>query len=404
MNPNPSQFLLNLINPIPFLTYFGAMKTLVVVPTSKNFYEFGFSAPLAWLFGHHVGQVKGVFGFELDETLVKSNDFFIIELNWFVELYEFCLIVEYIKQHNPQARILFGGLFAALKYRDVFEHCRVDYFIQGNNELPLRMILDGTAFEEIPNMVGREFANPISYQFGSVEFKAMKFNLDWFPSYYRELEMVPAGHQMLLYHLPTVFNTKAGCMAVHKGCDHCMGSHHEALREIYGARPIVMDNDSLISILQQLDKKFSKYSLVIMSKYQYDFSGYHFQATPLIEIESPILPHQVENIFQAFDKCTLILPIYERGRMDGEIIDYQKLLELEDKHHRILFPAYSYHQEELKTIPKKNIQFDLKGMYAPDWAHWAVYNNFDLAMNNSGVIYRYLHRNGGKLFQMNHHK
>jgi len=72
--------------------------------------KFSFSAPLAWLFSDNIDKVKGIYSSGLNTTIVKQYKSFIVELNWFVELHEFTLIVEFIKKHNPDSVIMFGGL------------------------------------------------------------------------------------------------------------------------------------------------------------------------------------------------------------------------------------------------------------------------------------------------------
>ena len=135
------------------------MKCLIIIPTTMHNYSF--SAPLTWMFSKHTDKVTGIYGFELTEELVKSYDFFIIELNWFIELFEFQLLTEYIKKNNKNAKILFGGLYAALKYKEIFPRCDVDYFIQGDNELPIEMLLQDENPAAIPNLVGKNFENQI---------------------------------------------------------------------------------------------------------------------------------------------------------------------------------------------------------------------------------------------------
>jgi hypothetical protein len=157
------------------------MQTLVVIPSLMH--KFTFSAPLAWLFSDHIGQVHGVYSYTLTKELVRQYDSFIVELNWFIELYEFELICSFIKQHNPRAKILFGGLYSQLKYREIFAHAPVDYFIKGDNEVPIKQYLDGVDPRDIPNMVGRDFENPLTYIFQQEDYKTLQFNLDWIPDY-----------------------------------------------------------------------------------------------------------------------------------------------------------------------------------------------------------------------------
>src|SRR5512142_968099 len=113
------------------------MPTLVIVPTLML--DCSFSAPLAWMFAGCPEEVRGVYGFELTPELVRSHERFIVELSWFIELHEFSLIVEFIRAHNPAAKILFGGMYAGIVPPEIFRRTPVDYFIRGDNELPIRL-------------------------------------------------------------------------------------------------------------------------------------------------------------------------------------------------------------------------------------------------------------------------
>jgi len=137
------------------------MNCCVVIPTTKSNYEQGFSAPLAWLFSGYENRVRGIYSVDLTPSAVESFDTFIVELNWFTTLHEFEKIVKFIREYQPRALILFGGLFAQIHYERIFQQYEVDYFIRGDNELPMKLFLEGCKPSLIPNMVGRDFENPI---------------------------------------------------------------------------------------------------------------------------------------------------------------------------------------------------------------------------------------------------
>ena len=259
------------------------MQTLIVIPSLMHKYTF--SAPLAWLFSDHADQVKGTYSFALTKDIVKKYDHFVVELNWFIELYEFELITRLIKRHNKKAVILFGGLYSQLKYQEIFRNSPVDYFIKGDNELPIKQWLDGADPRTIPNMVGRDFENEQSYIFQQRDYKHLDFNLDWFPDYaerwkeypepdkdlepcFDELPLLPKywerpGQKAALdlrwrvppkggrYHLPMLITSRGGCPAAHEGCDYCMGSKIEAMHAIYKRPTLVMDNDTLVHLLKK---------------------------------------------------------------------------------------------------------------------------------------------------------
>lgn len=353
-------------------------KALVVIPTSKPNYEIGFSAPLSWLFSNNVNNVKGIFSFQLNPELVHSYNYFIIELNWFTELYEFGLIVDYIKLHNKKAKILFGGIHSQLKYKMIFDNYDVDYFIKGDNELPIQIFLDGDDIRNIPNFVSRSFENDIEYTFKEEDYDNLEFNLDWFPDYFRFLGKINLESDAGAFINPIIFSSK-GCATVHKGCDYCFGSKLNVYKSCYNRGPIIADNDRLIKLLRKAEKKFNKLTLYINSPCDYDFSNIKFNVDAVIEIDSKISIEQIKNLLFAFKKARMFLPIHKEGIMGKEIIDnYKDILKLENENHKIHFAAYCNELNILKECTN-NIFFNLD-------CWMASYANFEIYMKEDSAI------------------
>jgi hypothetical protein len=353
------------------------MKCLMVIPTTMHNYSF--SAPLAWMFAGREETVTGIYGFELTEKLVTSYDFFIIELNWFIQLTEFSLLVEYIKKHNRGARILFGGLYSALKYKEIFQRYEVDYFIQGSNEMPMEMLLNDADPKKIPNMIGRDFENPITYLFKEEDYKNLEYGLEWFPSYYRYRE---PGQ---MYELPMLITNKGGCTSIHKECDYCMGAKHEALRKIYRHSPIVMSNRTLMGQLEKVEKKFDRASLIVLSECNYNFSNRYFDIDMNVEIDSPVAIEKISEILYAFRKCVLNISVYEEGLCGDAVRDnFQDIIEREDEDHHVRFFAYDREAVRL-NIPEDHIMPSEDVL--PEWAYWNFYMNMEQALLFSGLFY-----------------
>ncbi|MFZ6030370.1 MAG: hypothetical protein ACOYYS_21890 [Chloroflexota bacterium] len=380
------------------------MQTLVVIPSLMH--KYSFSAPLAWLFSGHLDRVKGVYSVTLNEEIVKQYDRFIVELNWFIELVEFELIVRFIKKHNPKAVILFGGLYSQLKYAEVFANTPVDYFIKGDNELPIRQFLDGVDPRRIPNMVGRDFENEQSYIFQQEEFKDLEFSLDWIPDYARHWEGSAAPDDHLSpnydelprypkywekpgekiapelrwrvpsrggrYHLPMLITGRGECQAVHPGCDYCMGAKSQVMRTIYGRPARVMDNDTLVDHLHRLEKKFDKISLFINTPCTYDFRGHRFDLEATIEIDSPNTAQDVARILPAFRKAIVHTAIYQEGLLGkvtrSDIAAYQAL---EDENHKVYY--FAFDEDALASAVPRERRLYAEVIF-PAWADWAFYN------------------------------
>lgn len=370
------------------------MKALVVFPITMHNYSF--SAPSSWLFTKNKDKVRGVYGFELTENLVKEYDFFIIELNWFIQLHEFFIIVSFIKKVNSNAKILFGGLYSALKFEDIFKRADVDYFIQGDNEVPMDYFLNDYPVEKIPNFVGRAFINEVTYVFKEEDFKNLEFDLDWFPSYFQYVSkdssyyMEDKNYERLYdyndqYNLPMIITSKGGCMIRHSGCENCMGSKHEVLHKIYNRPPIKMDNESLILLLKKIEKKFKKASMLVMSENNYDFSNQFFDIDMSIEVDANMQVDAIINMLHSFPRCIMNVGIYEEG-VSGTTIrkDYKRLLDAEDEKHKVSFFVYGK-DADLIDIP------DNRRLYSedtfPKWAYWDFYQDFDSALRFSKYFY-----------------
>jgi hypothetical protein len=349
------------------------VRALVIIPSAINNYTF--SAPLAWLFSAHTRNVRGVYGFELNDRIIRKYNCFILELNWFYELEEFRRVVERIKSVNKHSVILFGGLYAALKHKTIFEWCPVDYYIQGDNEYPLQLFLNSENPKSIPNFIGRNFKNPVEYVFTKKDYDKLEFNLDWFPSYFRYCD--PAAP----YQLPMIFTTKGGCTTAHEGCDYCLGSRSSVLRKIYHRPSIIMSNGTLMMLLKKIERSFKRATIFISSAYNYDFSNNYFDLDVTFEIFSKPPLDKVQEIFSAFRKCRLHLGIYKKGLMGHRTVkDFLSVLKYEDKDHVIKFAAYDKHRNK-HMIPADH--FIDSGEIFPWWTHFNYYMDFKKALKFS---------------------
>ena len=369
--------------PTPLATTAGTMrnaseKALVVIPTLML--DASFSAPLAWMFSYHRERVEGIYGFELTIDKARAHERFIVELNWFVELHEFGLLVNFLRTHNPEAEILFGGMYASINPDEIFRRYPVDLFIQGDNEKPIQHYLEGRPPREIPNFQGRGFRNPISYIFAEEDYLDLDLNLDWFPSYFHYRD------RSNYFLAPHIITAKGGCNAAHAGCEHCMGSQYGRLKEIYGRPPIAMSQRSLFHLLHNAEKRFKEASLYITRADHYDFSGENFNLDVTIEIDSPVSMSQVAAILSAFPKVFLLLPVYTEGIVGRtlEAARYADLIRLEDADHLIRF--YVLHNDvAAASIPRDHLIFS--EFAYPKTASFSYYANIEAAIELSQRFY-----------------
>lgn len=380
------------------------MKTLVIIPNLMN--KFSFSAPLAWLFSEHVHAIRGIYSYQLDRQIIKKYTSFIVELNWFIELYEFQLIVSFIKKHQPKSRILFGGLYSQLKYKKIFKLCQVDYFIKGDTEKPMKMYLNEVKPECIPNMVGRHFENEQTYVFQKEDLKHVTYNIDWFqeylrlvhtvsppsdtielkydrlplyPKYFeRENEKIPEEYRWRIpaiggqYFLPMIITARGCCPIRHPGCETCMGSQSEKLMEIYKRNAIVLDNETLLLYIKDIASKYQNAYIFINSIFDYDFTNHFFDLDVTIEIDSPVISEQLEKIIFAFRKATVHVALYKEGFMGKNISsNVNDIRRLEDEDHKIYFFSF---ESDSHTIPSERRLY--AELLLPSWTSWNFYMNF----------------------------
>lgn len=391
------------------------MKTLVIIPSL--FSKFSFSAPLAWLFSDHIDEVKGIYGYQLDAAIVRQYKSFIVELNWFIELFEFELITKFIKRHNPDSVIMFGGLYSHLKYKEIFQRYPVDYYIKGDAELPMKLYLDGTDPKTIPNMVGRDFENEHTYICTNEDLKSIRYNMDWIPQYFDLLsqtappaDFAPRYDKMPLYpqywektgkkkppeeyrwrvpakggryYLPMIITSRGECQAKHDGCDYCMGTKTSALQGIYKRSSLVLDNETLILHLKDIEKKYKNVCLFINSKCNYDFTGHNFNLEATIEIDSQCSAEDLKKIIYAFRKTVVHTAIYQEGLTGKKtLINIQEFQQLEDENHKIYFFAFD---KDAQLIPENRRLYS--EIVLPYWTDWKFYTNMDNAMKKSREWY-----------------
>jgi len=391
------------------------MKTLVVIPSLMH--KYSFSAPLAWLFSDNIDCVTGIYSYKLDKSAVMKYSSFIVELNWFIELMEFELITNFIKKHNPDSKILFGGLYSQIKYKEIFDRYPVDFFIRGDAELPMKLYLENVDPREIPNMTGRDFENEQTYIFKQEDLQKLQYDIDWIPEYrqlmedsakpsdtielsFNEMPLYPRywdkkskkvepHHRWRVppkggtYHLPMIITARGTCQAAHDGCDYCMGSKTREVQEIYRRPALIIDNETLVSHLKNIEKKYKNASIYINSKFDFDLRGHFFDLNVTIDVDSPCTAENLKNIISAFKNAVVHLAIYNEGLTGREVRNnIDEFRRLEDDHHKIYFFTLTADSDKIPQDRRLYAEFIL-----PHWTSWEFYNNFSNAMKKSREWY-----------------
>lgn len=373
---------------------------------------------MAWLFSGYQDRVTGIYSEAVTKDILSKYDTFIVEINWFVELYEFSLITQLIKKVKPQSKILFGGLYGQLKYREIFQFAKVDYFIKGFNEKPMQRFLNGENPRDIPNFVGRDFENDTTLLLNKDDLRELIYDLSWFPDYFDNWAKYPAPNIDLdpdfssmplypsynypkvmsnpekefripskggRYHLPMIITSRGGCSSIHEGCDYCMGAKVVANKAIYNQVPLIYDNDTLISHLTQISKEFPHMTLYINSPFEYDFSNHFFDIDCTIEIDTVVTPLQLKRIVHSFRESKVHLALYEKGHHGKKVLqNYKDFLEVEDENHKIYFFSFKEDAESMNIPHHRRLYSEF---VFPKWTEWKFYNDFEKAYAYSKRFY-----------------
>ncbi len=348
------------------------LKALVIVPIAKHWNMLGTSAPMCWMFTKYsVKEVLGIYAFNLTRDDILSTDKFIIELNWQTEIYEVQELCKQIKSINNNAKILVGGITAAIRIEELFKEIDFDYFIQGDNELPIQQFIDGIEPEKTSNMMGRSFKNKISYIFKEEDFYNLRLSLEWFPSYKYYINEFGYSDESS-FRNPIIITAKSGCLCQHNGCEYCYGFYPEEIVKNFSRLPIKMPNKALINILKDCEKKFKKITIYANSDFDYDLGDNFFNIEVKMEIDSYVQPQVLKKFMYSFKGCISFLSIHEEGIMGKKIINnIDDFMLINSNNYTVTFAAYKH--EEFDEIFKHHIKTKLNNGFAPRWAYFSKY-------------------------------
>jgi hypothetical protein len=164
-----------------------------------------------------------------------------------------------------------------------------------------------------------------------------------------------------------------------------------------------MNNDVLMHLLEKLEKSFNNASLVLLSRYDYDFSNQSFDLDMTVEIDCRIPLEKIKELLYGFRKCVLNLPAYaaEGLSMEGLRERIEEFTQLEDDDHKIKLlgnvgEAAALSISEVLGGSGAQPPDAGQGSELPEWAHWDFYQDLEQAYIFSEIFYHKL--DAGKKF------
>ena len=134
---------------------------------------------------------RGRYAFEVEDTEIRAARVVATDLHWAVGLPGFARLVRHVRQVNPDAVLIVGGITAGHYARELLEQHPVDFVVQGDSEVAfaalVNTVLTGRGDpSRIPNVHVRGAPSPALRRMTNEEFDRTDcLTCDWFPTFAR---------------------------------------------------------------------------------------------------------------------------------------------------------------------------------------------------------------------------
>ena len=197
-----------------------------------------------------VGEPKiGRFEFEVTEEEIKTARVICIDLLWYFPLASVIQLARNIKSVNSDARIVLGGITAAL-YADLLTKKHgIDHVITWNGEAALPLLIDrilrGKDTQDIREACAGDLDTAL---YDSLDY----INIEWFPTYGKLARQITAKHRenRNLTHVDGCHPVVPLARLCNAGCHFCYGAY----KTIYQGAEQVISRTALERHLEVISK------------------------------------------------------------------------------------------------------------------------------------------------------
>lgn len=182
----------------------------------------------------------GRFAAEVSTADIEQARVVLLGVHWFFPIGVLDHMLAAIRQRNPEARIVVGGLTSSFYKEHFAARFPVDYVCTGDVEISfpplIAALLAGATPPPLPNIVPRGGVAPAATRrLGQEEFDRIDWlRIDWFPSYRRAVVAQHADRRNDLLDgvFPSLPLTR-GCV---RPCEFCFGAYQ---RRVFGPRVLL---------------------------------------------------------------------------------------------------------------------------------------------------------------------
>ncbi len=166
----------------------------------------------------------GRFEFEVTEEEVKNARVICIDLLWYFPLSSVIRLAENIKRINANAKVVVGGMTAALYSELLTRDYNIDYVIKSNAEATLPLLVDRILRNEhIQDPPDAGTGNLDTTLYDSLDY----LNIEWFPTYEKLVRKTTADYRKKrnLTHVDGYHPVLPLARLCNSGCHFCYGAY-----------------------------------------------------------------------------------------------------------------------------------------------------------------------------------
>ncbi|HOZ46831.1 MAG TPA: hypothetical protein PK468_09485 [Candidatus Hydrogenedentes bacterium] len=166
----------------------------------------------------------GRFHNEWTEKEIRNARVVLMDVHWYLSIPGAIRLSHELKRANPDVKIVAGGLSATLFAKPLLRDSAIDFIIRGDalasTEALVRSVIEDAPADAVPNVIAREFENPVSYAMSAEEFGEADFrDVSWFPSLRKAVVRIHRQskgmawpiHPWLIFYLGCPYDCAARC-------------------------------------------------------------------------------------------------------------------------------------------------------------------------------------------------